>query len=44
MHKTITVFGSSKPDETDEQYKLACELGSLLAKKDLMFAPAVSSV
>jgi len=32
MNKTITVFGSSKPVETDEQYKLAYELGSLLAK------------
>ena len=32
MQKTITVFGSSKPDETDEQYKLAYELGVLLAK------------
>jgi uncharacterized protein (TIGR00730 family) len=33
MQKTITVFGSSKPIETDEQYKLAYELGSQLAKK-----------
>ncbi len=33
MKKTITVFGSSKPVETDEQYKLAYELGFLLAKK-----------
>ena len=32
MHKTITVFGSSKAVETDEQYKLAYELGVLLAK------------
>jgi len=32
VQKTITVFGSSKPDETDEQYKLAYELGVLLAK------------
>jgi len=32
MRKTITVFGSSKPVETDEQYKIAYELGSLLAK------------
>ena len=31
MKKTITVFGSSKPVEADEQYKLAYELGSLLA-------------
>jgi len=33
MNKTITVFGSSKPVEADEQYKLAYELGSQLAKK-----------
>ncbi len=33
MKKTITVFGSSKPVETDEQYKFAYELGSLLAQK-----------
>ncbi len=32
MIKTITVFGSSKPVETEEQYKLAYELGSLLAQ------------
>ena len=32
MKKTITVFGSSKPLETNEQYKFAYELGSLLAK------------
>ncbi|MCH8033414.1 MAG: LOG family protein [Bacteroidetes bacterium] len=32
MKKTITIFGSSKPVEMDEQYKLAYELGSLLAK------------
>jgi len=32
MNKTITVFGSSKSVETDEQYKLAYELGSRLAK------------
>ena len=32
MNKTITVFGSSQPVETDEQYKLAYQLGSLLAK------------
>ncbi len=31
MHKTITVFGSSQPAESDEQYKLAYELGVLLA-------------
>ena len=33
MHKTITVFGSSQPTETDEQYKLAYELGSTVSKK-----------
>ena len=32
MQKTITVFGSSQPIETDEQYKLAYQLGFLLAK------------
>jgi len=32
MKKTITVFGSSKPVKSDEQYKLAYELGVLLAK------------
>jgi len=32
MNKTITVFGSSKPVETDKQYKLAYELGVLLAQ------------
>jgi len=32
MQKTITVFGSSQPVESDEQYKLAYELGSLLAQ------------
>jgi len=32
MQKTITVFGSSQPVESDEQYKLAYELGVLLAK------------
>jgi uncharacterized protein (TIGR00730 family) len=32
MNKTITVFGSSQPTETDEQYKLAYQLGVLLAK------------
>jgi len=35
MNKTITVFGSSQPNETDEQYKLAYELGSLLAKNGM---------
>jgi len=34
MKKTITVFGSSKPVETDEQYKIAYELGNLLAKNE----------
>jgi len=33
MKKTITVFGSSQPDETDEQYKFAYELGLQLAEK-----------
>ncbi len=33
MNKTITVFGSSQPVESDAQYKLAYELGVLLAKK-----------
>ncbi len=32
MKRTITVFGSSKPVETEEQYKLAYELGVLLAQ------------
>ncbi len=32
MNKTITVFGSSKPVESEEQYKLAYELGVLLAQ------------
>ncbi len=32
MKKTITVFGSSKPREGDEEYNLAYQLGSLLAK------------
>jgi len=32
MKKTITVFGSSQPNERDEQYKLAYELGELLAQ------------
>ena len=34
MNKTITVFGSSQPVESDEQYKLAYELGVLLAKSE----------
>jgi uncharacterized protein (TIGR00730 family) len=33
MKKTITVFGSSKPKEEDEEFKIAYELGSLLAGK-----------
>jgi uncharacterized protein (TIGR00730 family) len=33
MKKTITVFGSSKPVELDEQYKVAYKLGNLLAKE-----------
>ena len=32
MKKTITVFGSSKPREGEEEYNLAYKLGSLLAK------------
>ncbi|MEE9448440.1 MAG: LOG family protein [Ignavibacteriaceae bacterium] len=32
MKKTITVFGSSKPREGDEEFNLAYKLGSLLAK------------
>ncbi len=32
MKKTITVFGSSKPREGDEEYNTAYRLGSLLAK------------
>ena len=32
MQKTITVFGSSQPIETDEQYRFAYQLGSLLAQ------------
>ena len=43
MNKTITVFGSSQPVETDEQYKLAYELGSLLAKSGFDVAQVVSS-
>ncbi len=33
MRKTITIFGSSRPVEKDNQYKIAFELGSKLAKK-----------
>ena len=32
MKKTITVFGSSKPHEGDEEYSAAYKLGNLLAK------------
>ena len=32
MKKIITVFGSSKPGEGDEEYNIAYKLGSLLAK------------
>jgi len=32
MKKTVTVFGSSKPHEGDEEYNTAYKLGSLLAK------------
>lgn len=32
MKKTITVFGSSKPCEGDEEYNIAYKLGCLLAK------------
>ena len=32
MKRTITVFGSSQPVESDEQYRLAYQLGSQLAK------------
>ena len=32
MSKTITVFGSSKPREGDEEYNIAYKLGNLLAK------------
>ena len=35
MKKTITVFGSSKPREGDEEYNIAYKLGSLLAKSGL---------
>ena len=33
MENTITVFGSSKPVETDEQYKFAYELGLRLGEE-----------
>ncbi len=33
MKKTITVFGSSRPVEGDEEYSSAYNLGKLLAKK-----------
>lgn len=32
MKKTITVFGSSKPTEKEEEYKTAYRLGSMLAQ------------
>lgn len=34
MKKTITVFGSSKPVETEEQYQFAYTLGILLAENN----------
>jgi len=34
MKKTITVFGSSQPDENDEQYKFAYELGLTLGENN----------
>jgi uncharacterized protein (TIGR00725 family) len=32
--KTITIFGSSKPKEGEDEYKLAYELGRLLGDKN----------
>ena len=32
--KTITIFGSSKPEEGDDEYKVAYELGRLLGKNN----------
>jgi uncharacterized protein (TIGR00730 family) len=32
--KTITIFGSSKPKEDEDEYKLAYELGRLLGKQN----------
>jgi uncharacterized protein (TIGR00725 family) len=32
MNKTVTIFGSSIPNENDEQYKFAYQLGASLAK------------
>jgi uncharacterized protein (TIGR00730 family) len=34
IKKTITVFGSSQPDENDEQYKFAYELGLTLGENN----------
>ncbi len=31
--KTITIFGSSKPEEGDDEYKIAYELGRLLGER-----------
>jgi uncharacterized protein (TIGR00730 family) len=33
--KTITIFGSSKPKEGEDEYKLAYELGRLLGKQNV---------
>jgi len=32
MNKTVTIFGSSIPNQNDEQYKFAYQLGASLAK------------
>ena len=32
--KTITIFGSSKPEESEDEYKIAYELGRLLGKQN----------
>jgi uncharacterized protein (TIGR00725 family) len=32
--KTVTIFGSSKPEESEDEYKLAYELGLLLGKQN----------
>jgi uncharacterized protein (TIGR00725 family) len=34
MNKTITIFGSAAPAETDAQYKFAYQLGALLAQNE----------
>jgi len=34
VKKTITIFGSSKPKEGEDEYKLAYELGRLLGKQN----------